>query len=258
MQGRVHSIESLGAHDGPGLRAVVFLQGCPLRCLCCHNPDTWDPSGGRAMASADVVEQVARLRPYFGENGGVTLSGGEPLLQAQFAAAVFAGCRARGIHTALDTSGFRLDDAAKACLHEADLVLLSIKHTDPQRHRELTGHPIESVLAFLDHVARRNTPLWVRHVVLPGWTDDEAQIETLAGVLRPVASLRRVELLPYHGLAEAKWRALGRAFPLNGIRPPDAPRLRALRRRMALALPGVEVHCPRPSFLDALDIAPWF
>lgn len=257
MEGRIHSIESLGTLDGPGVRTVVFLQGCPLRCRYCHNPDAWEPSLGKLADSADVVDQVAQFRRYFGKDGGVTLSGGEPLLQADFARAIFADCRARGIHTALDTSGYCLTTAARACLEETDLVLLDIKHTDPERHRELTGHPLEPVLAFLDHVAGRNIPLWVRHVVVPGWTDDTAGIEALAELLRPVPSLERVELLPYHDMGRRKWEALGRPYPLNGAPPPDEPRLNAFRRRMDAGLRRKAVRCPKSSFLDAVDIAPW-
>lgn len=243
MVGRIHSIESLGAFDGPGLRCVVFMQGCPMRCLYCHNPDTWDAARGDSVDSSEVVAQAARLKPYFGREGGITLSGGEPLLQAGFATAIFAGCRAQGIHTALDTSGCFLNDAVRACLAETDLVLLDIKHTAPGKHRELTGQPLETVLSFLAHVERENIPLWVRQVIVPGWTDDESEIEALAALLRPLPSLQRVELLPYHNMAEKKWQALGRSYPLAGVQPPAQARLCALREVMADALPGKTVLC---------------
>ena len=226
--GRVHSLETMGALDGPGLRCVVFLQGCPLRCQYCHNPDMWERDGGEQWTAEDLVARVARYRPYFGQAGGVTLSGGEPLHQAEFAAAVLRGCREEGLHTALDTSGCRLDAAAREALDYTDLVLLDLKHTDPERHRALTGGELQRTLEFLEHVGARGLPLWVRQVIVPGWNDDAAAMAALAERVAPVAGLRRVELLPYHRLAMDKWERLGLPYPLSEVEEAPAARVAAL------------------------------
>ena len=243
MTGRVHSIETLGAVDGPGLRCVVFLQGCPMRCLYCHNPDTWEARGGEAMTAREVARRVARMRPYFRGQGGVTLSGGEPLMQAAFCAEVFSLCRGMGIHTALDTSGIFFNDAVERVLHATDLVLLDIKHTDTERHRELTGHSPEPVLRFLDALRERSLPLWVRQVIVPGWNDTESHAEALADLLTDMPALQRVELLPYHDMAEWKYASLGLANRLVGVTPPEPARMAVLREVLMRRLPGVAVPC---------------
>jgi pyruvate formate lyase activating enzyme len=201
-----------------------------MRCLYCHNPDTWDPAGGEEMTAQQVVARVLRCRPYFMASasasapagGGVTLSGGEPLLQARFAAEVLEGCKAAGIHTAVDTSGFLLDEQVRRLLSFTDLVLLDIKHTDPQRHRELTGGELSSTLAFLDYTTRSNIITWVRQVIVPGWNDTDADMRRLADMLRGRANIARVELLAYHNMAVAKWLAMGREYPLAATPPADA------------------------------------
>jgi pyruvate formate lyase activating enzyme len=232
MRGRVHSFETLGALDGPGLRAVVFLQGCPRRCLYCQNPDTWDPRGGEAWEADAVVARVARCRPYFARAGGVTLSGGEPLVQPAFAAAILAGCRRLGIHTALDTSGACPDPDVRAVLACTDLVILDLKHADPERHRALTGGDLAPIVAFLDAVTDLGLALWVRQVIVPGWNDLEADLDALASLLRCRARprLQRVELLPYHTLARPKWEALGLPYPLAETPAPAPERLADLQR----------------------------
>lgn len=243
MEGRVHGFETLGARDGPGVRTVVFLQGCPLRCDYCHNPETWDPADGRAMAAAEVVDRVARNRPYFGKRGGVTLSGGEPLCQAAFGAAIFAGCRALGIHTALDTSGaLGVGSAVPALLAVTDLVLLDLKAPDEESHRALTGAPLAPVLRFLAEVAGRAIPLWVRHVVVPGRNDTPEQVAALARPLAGLDTLVRVELLPYHTLAAPKYAALGRAHPLADVPALPEAALPPLVAALRHALPQAEVH----------------
>lgn len=228
MTGRVHSIQTLGGVDGPGVRCVVFLQGCPLRCLYCHNPDTWPVGGGQPMNSDEVVRAVQRVRPYFGRHGGVTLSGGEPLLQADFASEILTDCRRCGIHTAVDTAGFALTPAVRTALEHTDLVLLDIKHTDPRRHRELTGGDLGTVLAFLQHLAEHNTPLWVRQVIVPGWNDTAADVSALAAMLRGKPNVQKVQLLAYRKLGSWKYQQLGLNDRLEGTPelPPD--RLAAL------------------------------
>ena len=180
VTGRVHSVESFGTVDGPGVRFVVFLQGCPMRCLYCHNPDTWDPGGGVPTTVEELLAQYARNEAFY-RKGGITVTGGEPLLQIEFVTALFREAKRRGIHTCLDTSGatFRPEDAAALAQFDAlcavtDLVLLDIKQTDPAAHRRLTGRENGNILAFARYLAQKEVPVWVRHVVVPGLTDSEA------------------------------------------------------------------------------------
>ncbi len=228
--GRVHSVETLGALDGPGLRCVVFLQGCPLRCQYCHNPDTWDPRGGKEMTAADVLSRVMKYRRYFGEKGGVTLSGGEPLMQAQFAADVLRLCQAEGIHTAVDTAGYRLDADVQRVLDYTRLVILDIKHADPQRYKELSGGELSTALEFMAVVCGRGIPLWVRQVIVPGLNDNEADIRMLAGLLAGAGTLAKAELLAYHAMARGKWEQLGREYPLADVRAADSDRMTELQQ----------------------------
>lgn len=234
--GRIHSLEHFSTVDGPGIRFVVFLQGCPLRCLYCHNPDTWETAGGESMTVEEVVRRALRYRPYFETSGGgVTLSGGEPLLQADFAAALFRSLRAEGVHTCLDTAGSLLPEDVSAIsdlLGATDLVLLDIKESDPLRHEKLTGIPAERPLRFLSELDRRGLPSIVRQVIVPGWTDDDAQIDALGARLAGHPSVREVELLPYHTLGASKWQALGLAEPLAGTPAMDPVRLEALQARI--------------------------
>jgi pyruvate formate lyase activating enzyme len=249
MTGRVHSFETLGALDGPGLRCVVFLQGCPLRCQTCHNPDTWSPTGGTAMTVAEVVARVSRLRPYFGREGGVTLSGGEPLAQPHFAAAILRQCRALGVHTALDTSGVGGAPAARIVLPHTDLVICDLKATDAGRYRDLTGGSLTATWDFLRCVTRAGVPLWVRQVIVPGWNDTEADAQRLGEALRKLPTLARVELLPYHTLGLAKWEALGRPSPLCDVPPADpahVARLEQLVRAVAQGQSGTDPICRVP------------
>jgi pyruvate formate lyase activating enzyme len=230
MTGRVHSIETLGAVDGPGLRCVVFLQGCPLRCQYCHNPDTWDCGGGTEMSVEEVVARVERSRPYFGKSGGVTLSGGEPLAQPEFAAEVLRRCQELGIHTAVDTSGACWNAAVEEALEYTDLVILDIKHADLAKYSQLTSGELERTLGFLEQVKRLGKPLWVRQVIVPGWNDTEDGARALAALLREVPSLERVELLPYHRMGSKKWEALGLKSTLEGVPEADADVVARLER----------------------------
>jgi pyruvate formate lyase activating enzyme len=230
--GRVHSIETMGAVDGPGLRMVVFLQGCPLRCKFCHNPDTWDFAGGREVSAEEICDQAVRCRRFFGKEGGITFSGGEPLAQARFVRECVRLLHARGIHCAVDTGGGVAGEEALALLDEADLVLLDIKHSDPDAFRELTGGDPAALARVLAHLARTRKPVWVRQVILEGYTQSEEQVRAM---LREIAGISavKIELLPYHTLGAHKWEALGVPYPLEGVRPPDGAemeRLRALTR----------------------------
>jgi len=227
--GRIHAYESFGTVDGPGVRFVVFFQGCPLRCQYCHNPDSWDPAGGREVTAEAVVEKAERCRAYL-RNGGVTLSGGEPLFQPGFALALLRLCRESRLHTALDTAGAApLADAAPV-VDAADLVLLDIKDLDPQRSRELSGRTNEQALALLAYCERTGKPTWIRHVLVPGRTLDMDALTRLAAFLKPFRCVRKVELLPFHQLGAHKWAALGIPYPLADVPVPTAEAIAAATR----------------------------
>lgn len=220
---RIHSFESMGTVDGPGIRYVVFFQGCPLRCKFCHNRDTWARDQGASHTVADIMHRIRRARRYFaGSGGGVTITGGEPLLQAEFAAELFRACRAEGIHTALDTSGYaRVQGAVAQVLDNTDLVLLDIKHMDDEIHREYIGVPNARIFQFLRELDSRGIPVWVRHVVVPGYSDDPAHADRLGHFVSQFPVVEQVELLPYHEMGTHKWEALGEEYPLRGVQPPS-------------------------------------
>ena len=229
VKGRIHSFLSMGAVDGPGLRYVVFLQGCPLRCAYCHNPETWDLTGGTPYTAEDFCKTILRYRPYFGENGGVTVSGGEPLLQLDFVSEVFRLARAKKVQTALDTSAqpFAPDNAEwmarfDRLLENTDLVILDLKEIDDEKHKKLTGHSNKNILAMAQYVAARGVDLWIRHVLVPGLTDDADGLRQLDAFIKTLPTVRRVEILPYHTLGLFKWQNLGIPYPLDGVRVPTA------------------------------------
>lgn len=215
MTGRIHSVQSLGTVDGPGIRFVVFFQGCPLRCGYCHNPDTWDPAGGEATETGELLRQILRCRPYFGESGGVTLSGGEPLLQPEFAEELLKNCKAKGLHTALDTSGYRLDAAAERVLDYTDLVLLDLKMTTGEEYLRYTGCAMEKPLRFLEYLEERGIPVWIRQVIVPGINDNNENIERLNRLLAGKKCVKKVELLPFHKICAVKYQKMGIPFPFD-------------------------------------------
>jgi len=226
--GNIHSIQTFATADGPGSRFVVFMQGCRFRCVYCHNPDTWRFDGGTKFSAEQIVKKMLRYTPYYGNNGGITLSGGEPLLQAEFAAEVFYLCRQNSVHTALDTAGSRLDATVKKLLQYTDLVLLDIKHCEKQKFRQITGCRLDTTLDFLDYLTETNKKFWVRQVVADGINDTEAEIELLAKLLQGRKSLERVELLPYHTLGAHKWQSLGIDYPLKASPPISQERIAEL------------------------------
>ena len=232
-EGLVHSLESMGLVDGPGIRTVVFLQGCALRCQYCHNPDTWqrEHPAAEPMTPAQLLRRLERFRPYYGENGGVTFSGGEPLLQPDFLAESLKLCRRAGIHTCLDTAGCGLGDYGKILAH-TDLVLLDVKHHTPEGFRQVTGGDMEPFCRFVEAVREAKVPLWVCHVVVPGLTDGKEHLEGLEEYLRTLPRVERVELLPYHTLGVHKYEALGIAYPLEGVPPMEAGALSAWNERL--------------------------
>ena len=214
MKGRVSSLQSLGTVDGPGLRYVIFLQGCPLRCVYCHNPETWDPAGGREYAPEELVEKVLRCRAYFGEQGGVTVSGGEPLLQAPFVAELFRQLKEAGIHTALDTSGAGDLKQAAQVLDWTDLVLLDLKFPDEAGYRRYCRGSWAQTQAFAALAGEKRVPLWVRHVVVPGLNDSLEDLRAIKAQAESLPGFQKLEWLPFHNMCLEKYQQLGLPFPL--------------------------------------------
>ncbi len=220
MQGYVHSIESFGTVDGPGIRYVVFFQGCPMRCLYCHNPDTWKPGHGNTMTVEEILTQYDRYRDFL-KSGGITATGGEPMLQMDFLTELFTKAKAKGIHTCLDTSGICFSpekpEACEALAAVTDLVMLDIKHIDDEKHRRLTGQSNRNILAFAEFLSEHGVSLWIRHVVVPGWTDDAASLEALGHFIGGLKTLKALDVLPYHDMGKAKYEALGMDYPLADV-----------------------------------------
>ena len=218
--GRIHSIESFGTVDGPGVRFVVFFQGCPMRCQYCHNPDTWEMKSGTEMSVEQLLEQYNRNKSFY-RKGGITATGGEPLMQLEFLTELFAAAKEQGIHTCLDTSGiaYRKSRTEKfqKLFKVTDLVLLDIKHSLPEGHETLTGQKQEHILEFLDALDQAKIPVVIRHVVVPGITDGEEELTALGRILAPHRNIRGLEILPYHTMGIAKYKNLGLDYPLEGV-----------------------------------------
>lgn len=215
MDGKINSFQSMGAVDGPGLRFVVFMQGCPLRCPYCHNPETWGSSDGESYSAEAVCKKILRYRPYFGASGGVTVSGGEPLLQAPFVAELFGLLQAEGIHTALDTSGAGELGAAEKVLAYTDLVLCDIKFPSEAAYRQLCGGSLQQTLSFMRLAEAKGIPLWVRHVVAPGLTDTPESIQKIQALAETFSNLEKIEWLPYKNICAPKYKNLGIPFPMG-------------------------------------------
>ncbi len=245
MNGKIHSIETFGAVDGPGVRFVVFFQGCPMRCAYCHNPDTWDPNGGTEMSADEIYEKFDRNRAFY-KNGGITVSGGEPMLQIDFLCELFEKFHENGIHTCLDTSGImflRMKDTSgfmnnteydaleksnsdmmnkiDRLLAVTDLVMLDIKQINREKHRELTGHYNDNILAFAKYLSDKNKKTWIRFVCVPGISDDEEDLRQYGRFLGKLSSLEALDVLPYHTMGIKKYEALGIPYRLEGIEPPS-------------------------------------
>ncbi len=223
MKGRIHSTESFGTVDGPGVRYVVFFQGCPLRCKYCHNPDTWDFSGGREVTAEELMKEYDSYKEFL-KSGGITATGGEPLAQPEFLAELFRMAKEKGVHTCLDTSAGvyspenhqKIDEVLKY----TDLVMLDIKHIDSSEHKKLTGMGNDHILAFAEHIRDLGIPVWIRHVVVPGITDDHDELFRLGEFLSKLKNLKALDVLPYHDMAKPKYEKLGIEYPL-----PDTPPL---------------------------------
>ncbi|MBI2330186.1 pyruvate formate lyase-activating protein [Candidatus Daviesbacteria bacterium] len=217
---RVHSIETFGTHEGPGIRLVVFLQGCNFRCLYCHNPDTQSATGGREMSSDEIIELLQKQRPYFKDKGGLTVSGGEPLLQRQALIDLFTKTKKTGFNVALDTNGSIFDEDTKKLLTVTDLVLLDVKHIDPVWHLKVTNASNEPVLQFAKYLEEINKPMWLRYVLVPGLTNQKEFLEKWGQHFAAYKNIKRVEILPFHTFGFYKYKELGIKNPLEGVLPP--------------------------------------
>lgn len=222
--GRVSSLQSLGTLDGPGIRYVVFMQGCPLRCACCHNPETHDLNGGEEYTADQIVEKVSKYTEYFGEKGGITLSGGEPLLQAEFATEIFKKCKQKGINTCLDTSGCILNDKVKELLKYTDYCMLDIKYTDEERYQKYVGSSIETPLKFLDYLNEQGIPTRIRQVIVPTINDTQDDLEALYELIKG-KKIDKVELLPFKKICQTKYDSMGKEFPFASIPSADVKKV---------------------------------
>lgn len=240
MKGRIHSIESYATVDGPGIRMIVFFQGCPLQCKYCHNRDTWDFGGGQLMDTDEVIEQFKKYLPfYLKSGGGLTASGGEPTYQPEFLNELFYKVKALEANTAINTTGYVNLDTVEIFIDNTDLVLLDLKVMDKERHKDLTGVDNEPILEFAKYLSEIGKPVWIRHVIIPGYTDDKEDIDAMVEFLETLSNVERIELLPYHSFGESKWPQLGCQYPLAGVKPPDRKLLLDLADSYASL--GVEV-----------------
>ncbi len=220
MKGHIHSFETFGTKDGPGIRFVFFMQGCPLRCLYCHNPDTWRPNEAKyELTPQQALDEVMKVKAFV--KGGVTVSGGEPMMQPEFVLELFKLCKTAGIHTAIDTSGFLFNDKTKEVLSYTDLVLLDIKHINPNKYKELTARPLEPTLNFIEYLAEVNKPVWLRYVLIPHFTDNEEDLHRWAQYVSQFKNVERVDILPFHQMGIHKWEQIGQEYKLKDINSPS-------------------------------------
>ncbi|MGF6991649.1 pyruvate formate lyase activating enzyme [Lachnospiraceae bacterium PM6-15] len=230
-KGYIHSLESFGSVDGPGVRYVIFVAGCPMRCQYCHNPDTWKMDTGKEMTADELIEKALRYRSYWGSEGGITVSGGEPLMQLDFLLELFKKAKEQGIHTTIDTSGnpFTKREPFFSKFNEllkyTDLIMLDIKHIDNAQHLKLTGQPNTNILEMAEYLAEIDKPVWIRHVLVPGRTDDDEYLHKLDAFIGTLTNVEKVEVLPYHNLGEYKWDELGYDYQLKGIEAPTKERI---------------------------------
>lgn len=227
MQGRIHSLESFGTVDGPGVRYVVFVQGCPMRCAYCHNPDTWDMNIGTLYDSEYIIEQYERNKGFY-NGGGITVTGGEPLMQIDFLIDLFTKCKEKGIHTCIDTSGIAFNPDNAALMEKFDklmpltnLVMLDIKHIDPEKHMWLCKQPNKNILAFAEYLSEKGVDTWIRHVVVPGITDDDEYLYKLGYFIGGLKTLKALDVLPYHTMGKVKYEKLGIDYRLADTEPMD-------------------------------------
>ncbi len=234
MKGRVHSLQSLGTVDGPGVRYVVFLQGCNLRCHCCHNPDTWATEGGTEYTTEELMQRILRCREYFGKEGGVTVSGGEPLLQADFVRELFALCHEHRVHTCLDTSGSLLNESVSALLDETDRVLLDVKYTDEESYRTFVGCSLDLPLAFLGELDKKRIPTTLRQVIIPTKNDSAQNIRALQLIAKAHPAVDKIELLPFRKICTMKYEKMALPFPFASLPEPSAEKMAELNALLSL------------------------
>ena len=222
IKGRIHSIETFGTVDGPGIRFVVFTQGCPLRCLYCHNRDTWDTKGGKEVAVDEIIEELKKYIEFIQfSGGGITVTGGEPTLQPDFVTEIFKRCKEMNVHTALDTSGFVDIEKVSDLLKYTDLVLLDVKQAIEEKHRVITGVDNKRIQQFARHLSDLGIPVWIRYVLVPGYTDGEDDLQAAAEFIGQLNNIERIDVLPYHAMGEYKWEKLGEKYALQGVEPPN-------------------------------------
>lgn len=237
MKGRIHSLESFGTVDGPGSRYVVFVQGCPMRCAYCHNPDTWEMNAGTEMEPEEILENYERNKPFY-KGGGITVTGGEPLMQIDFLLDLFTKARERDIHTCLDTSGIAYKPNANpewlakmdALCKVTNLVMLDIKHIDPAKHLDLVKQPNDGILAFAKYLDEKGVEIWIRHVVVPGITDDPEELHKLGYFIGGLKNLKALDVLPYHTMGKAKYEKLGMEYRLKDVPDMDKNRVPELKQ----------------------------
>ena len=229
-KGKVHSFETFGTVDGPGIRFVVFMKGCPLKCKYCHNRDTWSAEGAQLYTAEEVMTEVRKYRNFINSSkGGVTVSGGEALIQPQFVLELFKKCKEEGIHTAVDTSGYVNIEDVKEVMEYTDLVLLDLKHADALKHQELTGVNNDKIKQFAQYLSDINKAVWIRYVLIPGYTDDEADLLAAYEYLKNFKNIEKIEVLPYHSMGKIKWENLNVEYPLEGVRAPTVDEVERAR-----------------------------
>lgn len=232
MQGKIHSLESFGTVDGPGTRFVVFVQGCPMRCAYCHNPDTWEMNGGTLMEPSYIIEQYERNKPFYANGGGLTVTGGEPLMQVDFLIDLFTLAKQQNIHTCIDSSGIAYNPDNTEWLKKldhlmtlTDLVMLDIKHIDPEKHKDLVKQPNTNILKFAAYLNDKKVDMWIRHVIVPGYTDDDKYLFDLGYFIGQFSNLKALDTLPYHTMGESKYEKLGVEYRLKGVPAMDKDKL---------------------------------
>lgn len=238
MIGHIHSTESFGAADGPGVRFIVFMQGCHMRCRYCHNPDTWKMDGGDEVTADEILKRALRFKPYWGKDGGITISGGEPLLQIDFVIELLKKAKELGINTCIDTAGnpFTKEEPFFSKFEElmkyTDLLLLDLKEINPARHKDLTGFDNSNIIEMAKYLSEINKPVWIRHVLVPEHSDFDEDLDALGDFIDTLSNVDRVEILPYHTLGKFKWENLGIPYTLESISPPSAERIENAKNRI--------------------------
>ena len=238
MDGYIHSIETFGAADGPGVRYIIFMQGCRMRCRYCHNPDTWDTNGGEKVSADEILRRAVRYKSYWKDTGGITVSGGEPLLQIDFVTELLKKAKEQGINTVIDTAGnpFTREEPFfgkfKELMKYTDLLLLDIKEINPERHKTLTGYDNSNILDMAQYLSEIGKPVWIRHVLVPDTTEFDEDLDKLGEFISTLSNVERTEVLPYHTLGKFKWDNLGIKYSLEGINPPSEERINNAKTRL--------------------------